>query len=291
MKPAKRASVATGRSSLDSSNPDRPARRKIQSVERALSLLELLAEAADGVRLNDISNALNLNVSTCHHLLRTMMDRGYVAQSGKDRAYFLGNKVVELSGSRIRQFNLAEVAMPDLRELNRRTGETVHLAVLQGDELVSIAVLESHHAVCVVSSLSGKSDAIHATATGKAILAWLPEIEADRIITRAGMTRFTDNTLTERDALMEEFRLVRRNGFAVDREEFQPGVICIGAAIRDHAGAVIGSFSCSLPTMRANKSHLRSIQTDVKAVARVISDKLGGVSEADMADGYLYKTN
>jgi len=268
-----------------------PARRKIQSVERALSLLELLAEATDGIRLNDIANTLGLNVSTCHHLLSTLMDRGYIAQSGKGRVYFLGNKVLELSKSRIRQFDLADVAMPDLRKLNKLTGETVHLAVLQGDELVTIAVLDSHHAVRVASGPSGKADAVHATATGKAILAWLPEPEADRIIAGTGMTRFTDKTLTERKDLMADFRLVRRNGFAVDREEFQPGVICVGAAIRDHAGAVIGSFSCSLPTMRANKTYLRSIEANVKAVALAISDKLGGDAAPDTNDTFLYGTD
>ncbi len=228
-----------------------PARRKIRSVERALSLLELLAEAPDGVRLNNISKALNLNVSTCHHLLSTMMERGYVAQSGKGRVYFLGNKFLELSWSHMRQFNLADFAMADLRDLNKRTGETIHLAVLQGDELVTIAMLDSSHAVRVVSGPGGKADAVHATATGKAILAWLLEPETDRIIARTGMARFTDKTICDRDALMEDLRHVRQNGFAVDWEEFQPGVICIGAAIRDHAGTVIGSFSCSLPTMQA----------------------------------------
>jgi len=291
MKPAKQMTNQASTSPAGLTFDAQPARRKIQSVERALSLLELLAEATDGVRLNDISSTLNLNVSTCHHLLRTLMDRGYVAQSGKDRAYFLGNKVSELSGSRMRQFNLADVAMADLRGLNKRTGETVHLTVWRGDELVTIAVLDSHHAVRVVSGPSGKAEAVHATATGKAILAWLPEPEADRIIARSGMTRFTDNTITDHDKLVEEFRHVRRNGFAVDHEEFQPGVICIGAAIRDHAGAVIGSFSCSLPTMRADETYLRSVEAEVKAVARAISDKLEGVVNSDTDNDPLYATN
>jgi len=254
-------------------------RRKVQSVERALSLLETLAVAIDGVRLNDLSKALNLNVSTCHHLLSTLMDRGYVAQSGKDRLYFLGNKVLELSGARMRQFNLAETAMADLRALNEQTGETVHLAVLQGDELVTIAVLDSQHAVRVVSGPGGKAEAIHATATGKSILAWLPETEIDRIIDRQGLGRFTDKTITERDALMEDLRLVRRNGFSMDEEEFQPGVICVGGVIRDHAGAVFGSFSCSMPLMRAEKQHLREIQTAVKETTRSLSEALGGAGD------------
>ncbi|GAB6054352.1 IclR family transcriptional regulator [Magnetospira thiophila] len=255
-----------------------PVRRRIQSVDRALSLLELLANAHGGARLNQISQDLGLNVSTCHHLLSTLMDRGYVAQSGRDRAYFLGNMVSELSGSRLRQFDLSDVAMAPLRDLNERTGETVHLATLQGDELVTLSRLESRHTVRVVSGAGGKSSAFHATATGKAILAWLPEREVERLLQRTGLERFTDKTITDRDLLTEERRLVRRNGFALDREEFQPGVVCVGAAIRDSSGAVIGSFSCSLPSMRASKDYLRAIEDDVKATARAISDNLGGTT-------------
>ena len=97
---------------------------------------------------------------------------------------------------------------------NERTGETVHRAVMQGGELVTLAVLDSHHAVRVVSALGGKSNAAHATATGKAILAWLPDPEIERIIERRGLMRFTDKTIVDRLELLENLRHVRRNGFA-----------------------------------------------------------------------------
>lgn len=262
---------------IELENARQPARRKIQSVERALSLLELLADGE--LRLNAIAKALNLNASTCHHLLGTLMAHGYVAQSAQDRSYFLGNKINELSRSRMRQFNIVEVAMNDLRALNERTGETVHLAVMQGGELVTLAVLDSHHAVRVVSALGGKSNAAHATATGKAILAWLPDPEIERIIERRGLMRFTDKTIVDRLELLENLRHVRRSGFAIDNEEYQPGVVCIGAAIRDHAGAVIGAFSCSMPSMRASKEHLDTVESDVKATARILSDAVGAATE------------
>jgi len=263
-------------------NGDEPrTRRKIQSVERALMLLEILADSRDELRLNDISKAAGLNVSTCHTLLSTLVEHGYVSQSAQSRTYFLGNRILELSRSRIHQFDLAQAAMDDLRKLNERTGETVHLAVLRGDELVTIAVLDSRHPVRVASSLNGKTEAIHATATGKAILAWLPESEIERIIKRRGLPRFTDKTVVERDVLLEVLRNVRRDGFAVDMEEFQPGVVCIGAAIRDHMGAVIGSLSCSMPSMRADDDRIGEVVVDVKATAQAISVSLGGVAHHD----------
>ena len=270
---AERLQVEESTAVIELENAPQPARRKIQSVERALRLLELLAQG--NLRLNAISKTLNLNASTCHHLLSTLLEHGYVAQSAHDRSYFLGNKISELSRSRIRQFNIAEVAMNGLRALNERTGETVHLAVMQGDELITLTVLDSRHAVRVVSAPGGKSDAAHATATGKAILAWLPEQEIERIIERCGLMRFTDKTIVDRHDLLENLRHVRRNGFSVDNEEYQPGVVCIGAAIRDHAGAVIGAFSCSMPRMRANKKRLNAVENDVKATARILSDAVG----------------
>lgn len=257
-------------------------RRKIQSVERALGLLEYLAESKEPVRLNDLAKAFGLNISTCHHLLSTLMERGYVSQSPGSRTYFLGSKILELSGSRIGQFDLAGTATEDLRTLNDKTGETVHLAAMQGNDLITLLVLESRHAVRVVSGPGGKSEALHATATGKAILAWLPEIEIERILRQKGMKRFTEQTITSEKDLVEELRHVRRDGFAVDNEEFQPGVICIGAAIRDHAGAVLGAFSCSLPTMRADDDRIKAVREDVRRTAKAISAKVdAGAVAAD----------
>ena len=259
---------------------EKPQRRKIQSVERALEILEVLARSRGEVRLNDIARVLNLSASTCHHLISTLVQHGYAAQSVSSRSYFLGNKILELSGSRMRQFNLTDQVIGNLRELNERTGETVHLAVLQGTELVTLAVLDSRHPVRVVSGTTSKSNAIHATATGKAILAWLPEVEMDRILGLIGQVRFTPNTLTDRDALIEELRHVRRNQVAHDREEYQPGVHCIGAAIRNHTGAVIGAFSCSMPTMRASDHHLGAVERAVKTTARSISVVLGSADSS-----------
>lgn len=248
----------------------RKPKRLVRSVERALGLMELLASTKGKLRLNRIASEMNLNISTCHHLLSTLVEYGYVGHT-EDRAYYLGNKVLELSRSRIGQFNLVDIARNSLRKLNEKTGETVHLAELQDDKLITINVLESHHPVRVISGPVGKNDAIHATATGKAILAWLPEREIKRILDLHGMEVFTESTITDQEVLVEELRMVRRNGFAMDLEEFQPGVVCIGAAIRDQTGSVVGSFSCSLPEMRASETNLREIQSEVKEAATDMS--------------------
>ena len=250
------------------------ARKKVQSVDRALLLLEYLAEKGEPVRLRDISQFLKINVSTCHHLLSTLMDRGYVDQA-EGRSYLLGSKVAQLAGYRDNRPNLADIAMDDLKALNAATGETVHLAVRQGRELATLTVLESHHVVRVFSGGDAKTDSFHATATGKAILAWLPDAVIDRLLAPKTLKKFTEKTITSRAELVEDLRQVRRHGYAVDDEEFQPSVICIGAAIRDNTGAVQGSFSCSLPIIRADKERLDTIKQQVRETAQSISKKLG----------------
>jgi IclR family acetate operon transcriptional repressor len=255
------------------------ASRTIQSVDRALDVLEVLSASGTELPLGEIASRSGLNSSTCHHLLSTLAARGYVGQNPRGRTYFLGTKILELSSSRVRQFNLVEVAMPELRRVNQLTRESVHLTVMQGHDLTTLAILESPHPIRVATDGAGKANAAHATATGKAILAWLPEMEIARVIAEKGLTAFTDRTITNIADLMEGLRLVRRNGYAMDREEFQPGVVCVGAAIRDHSGAVIGSIGCSMPEMRASDDLLDKTKQAVRDCANILSERLGSPKE------------
>ncbi|HEY0222890.1 MAG TPA: IclR family transcriptional regulator [Pseudolabrys sp.] len=248
-------------------------RHSIQSVDRALFLLETIAEAGGEATLTDLATRTGLNISTCHHLLATLIKRGFAAKVQGRRLYALGPRILYLSHACL-QVDLPRRAMPYLETVNRVTGETVHLAGLHGDTVVTLAVREARHAVRVDTGKIGKSEAPHATSIGKAILAWLPEDEMRRILA-PGMKRFTEHTITEFPALLESLRVVRRNGFAIDREEHLPGVICVGAAIRDQAGTVIGALSASTPTMRASEDHVALMRDEICAAARSLSAEFG----------------
>jgi IclR family acetate operon transcriptional repressor len=202
------------------------------------------------------------------------VQRGFVTKGLGRRGYALGARILYLSHACL-QVDLPRRAQSALDRINQATGETVHLAALQGEEIVTVLKREARHAVRVDAGPLGASDAAHATATGKAMLAWLPEDEIRRIVTTQGMTKFTPRTITDFAELIEDLRLVRRKGFALDREEFQPGVVCVGAAIRDHSGAVVGSISASTPTMRANDEHLALMRDEVIAATRALSAELG----------------
>ncbi len=248
-------------------------RHNIQSVDRALYLLETIAEAGGEATLTELANRTGLNISTCHHLLATLIQRGFAAKVPGRRLYALGARILYL-GHACLQVDLPRRAQPYLENINRVTSETVHLAALQGDNVVTLAVREARHAVRVETGRLGKVEAPHATSVGKAILAWLPEHEMRRILA-GGMKRYTDKTITNFPALLESLRSVRRNGVAIDREEYLPGVICVGAAIRDQAGTVIGAISASTPTMRASDEHIALMREEIAAATRGLSAEFG----------------
>lgn len=249
-------------------------RGAIQSVDRALSLLVAIAELGGETTLSTLAQRTGLNISTCHHLLATLAQRGFVAKTIGRRGYGLGARILYLSHACL-QVELPQRAHRFVDRIAQATGETVHLAVVQGGELAVLVERKARHALRVDTATLDASGAVHATGTGKAILAWLPENEIARILASQGMRRFTPQTITDQAALIEQLRLVRRHGYAIDREEFQPGVICVATAIRDHAGAVVGSLGAWAPTMRATDEHIARIRDAVISAARDLSAELG----------------
>jgi IclR family acetate operon transcriptional repressor len=248
-------------------------RHSIQSVDRALLLLETIAEMGGEATLTELSNRTRLNISTCHHLLATLIKRNFVAKVPGKRLYALGGRILSI-GHACLQVDLPRRAQPYLEAVNKATGETVHLATLQGEDMVVLAVRDANHAVRVTTGKLGRHEAPHATAGGKAMMAWLPDDEVRRILGPT-LKRWTANTIVDVDVFIEELATVRRLGHAMDREEFQPGVICIGAAIRDHAGAVVGAISASAPTMRTNEKHIALIREEILAATRALSTEFG----------------
>jgi IclR family acetate operon transcriptional repressor len=247
----------------------------IQALDRAFLILDVMADAGGEAKLTEIAATAGLNVSTCHHLISTLYNWGYVARGANSRSYVLGSRILHLSAACLRQVDLPRRAQSFVDRLNDQTRETVQLAIMQDTNLVHVLRREARHAVRVDGGLGGKSNAAHATATGKAILAWLPPTELDRIVADKGLTAFTPNTVTDIEKLKEELRLTRRNGFALDREEFQLGVICLGAAIRDHAGAVVGSIGVSSPAFRATPEYIDQIRGHLIAAVDELSTELG----------------
>lgn len=248
-------------------------RNGIQSVDRAVTLLEALAEAGGEATLTHIAERAGLNISTSHHLLSTLVSRGYVAKVPGRRSYALGPRIHFLGDACMREISLPQRAQPFIARVSQATGEAVHLIALRGETMTTLAKHEARHRDAIFAA---RADGAHARASGKAMLAWLPEHEIQRILSAHGMIKFTPNTITDWPVLHEELRLVRRNSYSMDREEYQPGLCCVGSAIRDAKGTVVASLAVSTTAARATGEHLALIRHEVIAAARALSAELRG---------------
>lgn len=237
----------------------------VQAVDRAIMLIETLAEAKQELRLQDIARMTGLKVSTCHHLLNTLLRRGYVAKMDKPRAYFLGPRLAEIASMRGARFDIVREARPFIERLAEETGTVVRLAAFEGTDL---------NVLCeCAGSEDGRvlSDAAHATALGKAILAWLPEPEIARVVADHGLAPFTRKTIVSLGELVESLRQIRRHGFAVEDREFRDDEISIACVIREKAGTVVGSVGATLPADSTDTASLQDLQLALSHTAREIS--------------------
>jgi len=245
---------------------------------RALDILEVIAKESDGLALSELSSRVGLNTSTCHHLISTLVARGYVLHLGRSRGYALGSKVHEMVDLALGESDPSELLKDDLRLLGSQIGHGVQLAVLAETSLLTKLRFPApdRDAEALEPDELIKLRALHATATGKAIMAWLPEIELVRVISVNGLTRYTGKTLTTLSGLIENLRLVRRYGYSIDDEELKDGVVCIGAALRDSGGAIVGSISMTATSDKMTKEYRVEIAKKMVFAALEFSKRLRG---------------
>ena len=227
--------------------PDR--RDSVQSLERAFDLLEALGDGGE-LGVTELANRTGLVPSTAHRLLHTLAKRGYVSQSSESGRYLLGYKVVEVaSGLEHRLERLRVVARPHLESIQRETGETVNLVVLDTDRVVYVDQVEGSRQVRMFTTV-GTSVPAHTTGSGKAILANGPAEVIEALYEGRELQRLTEQTLTSLDALEADFARIRRRGYALDEEEHEEGVGCVAVAVFDHSGRASAAISVSGPSAR-----------------------------------------
>jgi len=220
---------------------------RVQSVDRAVDLLEILAGAdADGLALAQIADALGTSKSTAFALLKTLTARGLVAPMGtkKTRRYRLGLALARLGDQALSQINLLELATPSLRALTEETEWTSRIGVLEEGYAMMVGRVEGPGIVRFKSNLA-RRELPHSTAIGKAILSQMPEEAVRAIVAETGLPARTTRTITSVDALLNDLATVRTRGFAVDDEEDNLGVICVGVPIFDHTATCIAAISAT----------------------------------------------
>src|SRR5687767_7105154 len=228
----------------------RDRRDSVQSLERALDLVEALSDGGE-LGVTELANRTGLVPSTAHRLLHTLTKRGYVSQSRESGRYLLGYKVVEVaSGLEQRLERLRLVAHPHLERIQRATGETVNLVVLDADRVVYVDQVEGSRSVRMFTTV-GTSVPAHTTGSGKAIMAaGPPDAAAVLYGGREPLERLTAHTLVTLEALEDDFLRIRHRGYAIDNEEHEEGVACVATAVFDHSGRPCAAISVSGPTAR-----------------------------------------
>jgi DNA-binding IclR family transcriptional regulator len=245
-----------------------------QSLNRGLRIIESIAAINGSATLAEIARKTSLPRSTAHHLLRALVDFGYLVQDGQARTYTLAPKLFRLTGRAWTKEQLAEIAMPFLDELSQRTGEGSSLAVLRDGTVTVVAKREPEGPVRVVQEVGARRP-VYCTAVGKAIAAWLPHQELEGVIRRTVFERLTPHTITTPAAFRRELAHIRATGFALDNEEHILGIRCIAAPVRDHSGEVRASLCVVGPKIHLPQRRLMEIRLAILAVANDLSARLG----------------
>ncbi|WP_108661421.1 IclR family transcriptional regulator [Acuticoccus kandeliae] len=246
----------------------------VQSLERAFAILEIIASHRDGISLANLSKEVGLHSSTTYHLARTMTSLGYVRQDPDNKRYFVGRMVFSIAANSRYEIDIVTIAGPILDDLSQATGESSHLAMVSGDDIVIVARTNGTGAFQLQERHGGVRPG-HATALGKVILAGMTADELARYLETHPMTQLTPKTITDQGMLLRELERTRETGFAYDDGEFNAEVRCVAYAVRDFTGRVIGSIGVSGPIWRVTLQSLQALTTMVEEAGQRLSSELG----------------
>jgi len=245
----------------------------VQSVDRALDLLEILARSDTPIGVGQVAEMTGLPQATAHRLLRSLHLRGYVRHDSS-RKYSVGTAVLRLGDAA--QRSLTRSARPYLTELVAYSGETANLAVLEGDDVVYVAQVPSPQVLRMFTEV-GRHVRPHSTAVGKVLLAAMPVERALAILRRTGLPRRTEHTITDLDAFAEELRLARELGWAVDEGEQEVGVRCVAVPVPvADSQQVVAAISLSGPAQRFAGGREPGLVERMREIARTFAGDIGG---------------
>ena len=251
-------------------------RQSVQAVGRALKILIVLAEAGTPMTLTHIRDLTNLNISTAHRLLHTLMNDGFINQDKDTGKYMLGLRTFEVGHAALYSMDIRTTARPFLQELVDRCNETTNLAILDQGELVYIDQIESLNMIKIFARVGSRGPA-HCTGAGKALLAFVSEREFDRFLQhKMPLEAYTQRTIVQPIKLKEEMVKIRSMGYALDIGELEDGVRCVAVPVWDFENKAIASISVSGPDSRLTDAFIKErLIPEVMAASDKISERLG----------------
>ena len=256
------------------------AKQSVQSLDRAFGLLQLLADHPDGMTLAAIAPEADLAPSTAHRLLSSLEGLGFASFEASSNKWFVGLSAFRVGAAFLRRRDYVATARQFMRQLVELTGETSNLAVLKNDQLTFVSQIESSEAMRMAVPI-GTRGPLHASAVGKAILAYLPQDEVADLVAKIDYPALTSKSHKNKTALLNDLKSIKSHGFAVDDEEQSLGLRCIAAPIFNELAEPIFAVSISGPTIRVSEDKLDHLAAHVVAVAKKISEQIGGVNRLD----------
>ncbi len=258
------------------SGPSRPERRgQVQALQRALRILTTLADSHEGLGLREVAEIVGLPPSTTHRLLTTLESARFVRYDANEGLWQIGVQAFVVGCAFARNRDLLRIARPYMRRLMEASGETTNLYIEDEGEAVCIGQVESRHFVRAIARPGGRVR-LHASAAGKALLAFRDEPELAVVLRRHGLERFTEYTIDRPARLREHLAQVRARGFAVDDEENALGVRCVAAPLFDEDGRAVAAISVSGPKSRLDDARLEALGPRVRQIAEAITRAFGG---------------
>jgi len=250
----------------------------VQSIERVAKILELVGQSTQGIGIRDLSKTLKLPKGTVHRLLSSLAYMGYIRQEAITKNYFLGLKLLELGHLVTHQLDIIKIAKPILKDLAERTMETVHMAILENNEIVYIDKVETEQNTggLKMASRVGSRNPAYSCAIGKTLLAYSTKDDVEHLIQETKLTKRTNHTITDPHQLRDHLKNVRYQGYAIDDEENEMGIRCIAAPVFSDKGKPVTAISISGPAFRVTRRAIQeSLKKEVTKAASEISRLLG----------------
>lgn len=250
-------------------------RYRIQSVARALTMLRAFSASETELGAAQISKQLRLDLTTTFRMLMTLQAQGFVEQNPADGKYRLGTSCLELGSRYIKGNDVRRSALSLMNSIRDQFGETVHLAILEGTQVIYLEKLNGLHPIGVMSSHVGGNAPAYCTGIGKVLLAYLSEEEVCSRFRGVKLEQFTSTTITKLSVLQCELRNIREKGYAIDNEEHEPDVMCCAVPIRGHSGVIAG-VSIAGPDQRMRRQFKQGrLLKSLLAAGNSISRRMG----------------
>ncbi|QGU94729.1 helix-turn-helix domain-containing protein [Clostridium bovifaecis] len=247
----------------------------VQSVDRAINILEELSKEKEGLGLTELSQLVGLHKSTTHRLLLTLMERGYVDKNPNSGKYLVGVRTLNLGAAVLDRMDVKSVARPYVEKLSKETNEVVHLVILDGNEAVYIDKVESPKGSIRMYSQIGRRAPLYCTGVGKVLLTSLDNDTVRALMSGTKMIKHTKNTITNIDDLIEELDKIRKQGYGMDEVEHEEGIRCVSCPIYGMDGKIVAGISVSGPVFFITEERIPELIKQTKEAARSISSQLG----------------